>query len=181
MSRFVALLRGVNVGRAKRVHMAELRKLLEKLGYSAVQTLLNSGNVVFESTGRSTSAHATRIRAALGETLGIEVPVIVKSSKEMAALEAENPLATVATDSSRLLVAFTGDSTGLRTLATLLPLVKEPDQVVLGEQAIYLWCPNGILESRAAKALLGRFAGTATTRNWATVTKITALLRHKAA
>jgi len=180
MNRFVALLRGVNVGRAKRVPMADFRELLATLGYSGIQTLLNSGNAIFESNGRSTTVHANRIQAAIAETLGIEVPVVVKSSKEIAALEAENRLATVATDPSRLLIAFTRDTTALQAVAALLPPAQAPDQVVLGEQAIYLWCPDGILESRLAKALLGKLGPTATTRNWATVTKIAALLRQTA-
>jgi uncharacterized protein (DUF1697 family) len=181
MTRFVALLRGVNVGRGKRVPMADFRQLLASLGYSGIQTLLNSGNAIFESTGRSTNTHATRIQAGIAEALNIEVTVIVKSSKEMAAIEAENRLATIATDPARLLVAFTGDAKALKGLAAVSPLVRAPEQFLLGEHALYLWCPNGILESRAAEALLGKLGRVATTRNWATVAKLSALLRQNVA
>ncbi|MGH8129568.1 MAG: DUF1697 domain-containing protein [Steroidobacteraceae bacterium] len=178
MPRFVALLRGVNVGKGKRVPMVKLRELLAALGYRNVQTLLNSGNAIFESTTRSTGTHASRIQAAITEALNVEVPVIVKSAEEMAAVQAENTLASVATNPSRLLAAFTARAEDLRALAALAPLARRPEQFLLGEHAAYLWCPNGILESRAAEALLGKVGRAATSRNWATVAKISALL-HK--
>lgn len=178
MPRFVAFLRGVNVGKGKRVRMAKLRELLAALGYRDVRTLLNSGNAIFESKARSTTALATRIQAAIAESLHVEVPVIVKSSEEMAAIQAENTLTKVATDPSRLLAAFTARAEALRALAVLAPLASLPERFLLGEHAAYLWCPNGILESRAAEALLGKVGRAATTRNWATFAKISAVL-HK--
>lgn len=181
MARFVALLRGVNVGRAKRVPMADFRALLATLGHSHIHTLLNSGNAIFESSSRSTTAHAARIQAAIAETLGIDVPVIVKSAQEIAAIESGNKLVPIATDASRLLVAFTGEPKALEGLAALSALVNAPEQLHLGKHALYLWCANGILESKAAAALLGKLGRAATSRNWATVLKIAALLRQNAA
>lgn len=181
MPRFVALLRGVNVGKSKRVPMAKLRELLTAQGYGDVQTLLNSGNAIFESANRSATANANRIREAIAESLHVDVPVIVKSSKEIAAIQLENKLATVATDPSRLLTAFTASAAGLKALALLAPLISPPERFLLGKHAVYLWCPNGILQSRAAEALLGKVGRAATTRNWATVTKISALLLNGAA
>src|ERR1043165_9069038 len=60
MPRYVALFRGINVGKAKRIAMADLRALLVELGYSRVATLLNSGNVVFSGDGRTAAQHAER-------------------------------------------------------------------------------------------------------------------------
>ncbi|MEO8739597.1 MAG: DUF1697 domain-containing protein [Casimicrobiaceae bacterium] len=181
MTRFVALLRGVNVGAAKRVPMADLRALLAALGYTGVQTLLHSGNAVFESSGRSTTAHSRRIQTALAETLGVAAPVIVKSGKEIAAIEAGNALLTIVSDPSRLLVAFTGEADALQGLAALSALVRPPERLHLGDHAAYLWCASGILESKAGAALLGKLGRTATTRNWGTVLKIAALLRQNGA
>ena len=179
MPRFVALLRGINVGKANRVPMAELRKLLAALGYRDVQTLLNSGNAIFESETRSATAHAGRIEDALARTLGVEVRVIVKSASELAAVRAENELAAVATDPSRLLVAFTGRAEDLQGLASLSRLTSPQEQFLLGRHAAYLWCPNGILESRAAEALLGKAGRAATSRNWGTVGRIASLLDRR--
>ena len=179
MPRFVALLRGINVGKVRRVPMAELRNLLAGLGYRDVQTLLNSGNAIFESTTGSAPAHARRIETALVETLGIDAHVIVKSAADLAAICAENELAAVATDPSRLLVAFTASAADLCSLAVLDPLIRPPEKFLLGRHAAYLWCPNGILECRAAEALLGKAGRAATSRNWATVGRIAALLEHE--
>lgn len=181
MPRFVALLRGINVGKAKRVPMADLRKLLAALGYRNVETLLNSGNAVFESPARSVATHATRIRAAIANAMQVDVPVIVKSARELAAIQAENSLTSVDADPSRLLVAFAANATDLRSIAVVTPLIAPPEQFQLGRHAACLWCPNGILKSRATAALLGKAGRAVTTRNWATVAKISALLHPVAA
>src|ERR1700682_1845458 len=89
---FVALLRGVNIGKAKRVPMAELRALLSGLGYTGVATLLNSGNAVFRARRGTPTKHAKNIATAISTQLKVEVPVIVKSASELAAILAENPI-----------------------------------------------------------------------------------------
>ena len=86
MPTFVALLRGINVGKAKRVSMAELRTLLSGLGYTNVATLLNSGNAVFRAPKGISAGHATEIAAAISDRLKLDVPVIVKSARELATL-----------------------------------------------------------------------------------------------
>ena len=183
MPRFVALLRGVNVGGNKRVPMAELRVALEALGYTNVRTLLNSGNAVFDSTIRLSATHESRINAAILEAMQIDVPVIVKSAKEYAAIESENSLAAAAatgTDPSRLFVAFARDASALNGLAPILGLIQAPEQFRIGREAAYLWCPQGISQSKAGEALLGKLGKAVTTRNWATALKISAMLREDA-
>lgn len=178
MPLFVALLRGINVGKAKRVPMAELRLLLAELGYTDVVTLLNSGNAVFRAAKGTPAKHATEIAAAIANKLKVDVPVIVKSAQELTTIVAENPLAATATDPARLLVAFAQDATVLSGLAGIEPLVVAPEQFVVAKHAAYLNCVNGILESKAGKALLGKAGKSVTTRNWATVLKLQALARE---
>ncbi len=175
MPRFVALLRGVNVGTANRVPMAALRALLSGLGYTNIVTLLNSGNAVFRATKGSPARHATDIAAAISKVLKVDVPVIVKSADELAIIVSANPLAPAAPDHSRFLVAFVQDAKALSNLAAIESLVIPPEQFVVGTHAAYLLCANGILESKAGKALLGKAGKEATTRNWATVLKLQAL------
>ena len=176
MTTYIALLRGINVGRAKRIAMADLRALLEALGYTDVATLLNSGNVVFKA-GKGTSATlATDISKAIADRLGIEVPVIVKSAKDLDAIMADNPFADTATDPSRLLVAFTPDAATLANLDAIAPHVVAPEKFLVGTRAAYLHCASGILESKAAEAMLGKAGKAATTRNWGTVQKLQALV-----
>ena len=170
----VALLRGVNVGGNRRVPMAEWRALMEGLGYTRVRTLLNSGNAVFDAL--PSKQHAARIRQALQDCLGVDVPVIVKTATEMAAIEAGNPLLAEATDFSRLVVAFAASAEDLAGLAPVGALVGTSERWHLGQHAAYLWCGSGILESKAGAALLGKVGRAATSRNWATLLKLVGLL-----
>jgi uncharacterized protein (DUF1697 family) len=175
MPTFVALLRGVNVGKAKRVPMAELRALLAGLGYDAVATLLNSGNAVFRAASRTPAKLAADIHAAIADRLGVDVPVIVKSAKDLDAIVAGNPIVATEDQHSRFLVAFVQDAKALPGLAAIEPLLVPPERFATGTHAAYLLCANGILESKAGEALLGKAGKAATTRNWATVLKLQAL------
>jgi uncharacterized protein (DUF1697 family) len=175
MPTFVVLLRGVNVGKAKRVPMAEFRSLLEGLGCTGVATLLNSGNAVFRAPAGSAASHAARIAAALSRRFGFEVPTIVKTAQELAGLVTENPIEVADAEHSRFLVAFVQDGKALSGLAAIGPLVVPPERFAVGRHAAYLLCAAGILQSKAGKELLGKAGRSATTRNWATVLKLQAL------
>lgn len=167
----VALLRGINVGKAKRVAMADLKALVADLGYHDVVTILNSGNVVFAGTGTTRSA-AARIAEALGERLQVQADVTVVSGKELAAVVAECPFAATATDPSRLLVAFCAQRADLGRYAPLATEAWSPDALAVGAHAAYLWCAGGILESRLATAAAKALGDRVTTRNWTTVMKL---------
>lgn len=176
MPRYVALFRGINVGKAKRIAMADLRSLLGRLGYADVTTLLNSGNVVFTADAEPPATHAARIQQAVLRKLGVDALVIVKSAKEMAVIVAGNELVGVADDPSRLLIAVTNSPKALASVQALTHTDWGKERLHVGKQAAYLWCAHGILESKAAVALLKGLEGTGTTRNWATLNKIHALM-----
>lgn len=176
MTTYIALLRGINVGKAKRIAMADLRALLEGLGHADVATLLNSGNVVFRSGKKIPAKIAAEISAAIAAQLKIDVPVIVKSAKDLATIIDDNALADAAADPSRLLVAFVQEADALPALSAIAPHVVPPEQFLLGSEAAYLHCARGILESKAGEALVGKAGKAATTRNWATVLKLQALV-----
>ena len=176
MPRYVALFRGINVGKAKRIAMADLRALLGKLGYTDVATLLNSGNAVFTGGAAPAATHAARIRTAVREKLGVDALVIVKSAKDVAAIIAGNAIGKHSTDDSRLLVAVTNAASALTKVRALTRETWGAEKMHVGRHAAYLWCANGILESRAAVALLKGLEECGTTRNWATLNKIHALL-----
>jgi len=176
MQTFVALLRGINVGKANRIPMAELRTLLVEQGYSNVVTLLNSGNAVFRAADKSPPKLAEEISSAIFSKFNLHVPVIVKSVNELARIIQENPLDTTEVNHSQLLVAFVQESSALLGLSPIERLVDGPERFITGKDAAYLNCANGIMESKAAKALLGKACkATTTTRNWATVLKLQAL------
>lgn len=173
----VALIRGINVGKAKRVAMADLRRLLAGLGYRGVGTLLNSGNAVFEAGAAGRGGHGARIERALADSLGVSASVIVVTASEMDKIMVENPLVTPTRHPSRLLVAVPLNPALGRSLR---PLAREEwgrEALAVGSRAIYLWCPDGVLESRAAQAVSRELRERVTIRNWATMGKLQALMR----
>ena len=175
--RLVALIRGINVGRAKRVAMADLRTLVEKLGYRDVRTLLNSGNVVFTSRGGTPGAAAIRIEQAMARHPGISARVIVVTAAELAVAVSANPLVKIATNPSRLMVAFLAHQPDRARLRALVKQDWAPERLALGARVAYLWCPEGVIASPLSDAV-GRVLGDAmTVRNWSTVTKLHALAR----
>jgi uncharacterized protein (DUF1697 family) len=131
---------------------------------------------VFRATKGTSAKHARAIAAAISEKLKVEVPVIVKSENELSAIVGENQLAQRATNHSRLLVVFAQDSAGLSGLGAVGSMVVLPEQFLVGKNAAYLHCATGILESKAGEALLGKAGKLVTTRNWATVLKLQALV-----
>lgn len=179
MSTRIALFRGINVGKAKRIAMAELKAMFEDLGFSNVRTLLNSGNVVFEGGRTSAVADATRIAAALIERTGVSANTLVLTAATLDAAIADNPFVDRIDDPSRMLVGFHLDDRDRTPLETLRR--DHPDEAfALGAHACYLWCPDGILDSRIGDALSGaKFRDRITARNWATTLKLQALAASK--
>ena len=173
--RQIALIRGINVGRAKRVGMADLRALVVDLGYADVSTLLNSGNVVFTIPATVRGDPACRIEQAMATRLGISARVLVFAAAELTAVVREHPLHKVAIDPSRLLVAFLANPADRERLKPLARQDWSPEALALGARVAYLWCPRGTIKSPVANAV-GRVVGdAATTRNWATTRKLHAL------
>ncbi|MCM8750428.1 DUF1697 domain-containing protein [Thermomicrobiaceae bacterium CFH 74404] len=173
--RGVALIRGINVGRAKRVAMSELRALVEGLGYSGVQTVLNSGNVVFTAPTVSPREAAARIEHALETQLGVPARVLALTSTELDEIIRDNPLTGIADDPSRLLVAVLADPADRARLEPLAEREWAPEALALGRRVAYLWCPEGVMASRVMEAVNRTLGDAVTTRNWATLAKIHAL------
>ena len=172
----VALLRGINVGKAKRVAMADLRALVGELGLGDVRTLLNSGNLIFTVPRAFRGDVGLRIQAAIAARLGVSSRVTVLTGSELATIVAAYPFAEVATNPSRMMVTVLTDPADLARLQPLAQQGWAPDALVVGARVAYQWCPNGALESRLALAVGRALGAGATTRNWATVTKLHALL-----
>jgi uncharacterized protein (DUF1697 family) len=174
-STHVALLRGINVGRAKRIAMADLRALVESLGASDVRTLLNSGNVVFAAPAKTAATLGTRLERALEAKLGVSARVTTLSAAELARVIAANPLATPGRDPAKLLVAFLADDAPRAKLAALSERDWKPDALASGPRALYLWCSKGVLDSAVSKEVSRALGDAHTARNWATVQKLAAL------
>ncbi|HXT22446.1 MAG TPA: DUF1697 domain-containing protein [Thermoanaerobaculia bacterium] len=172
----VALIRGINVGKAKRVAMAELRAELEKLGYGDVRTLLNSGNVVFSVPAKSKGDPVAHVEEVLEKRLRVPAKVVVLTGAEVAEAIDGNPLLEQAeSDPARFLVAALAERVDRKALATLAKQDWAPDAFALGKRVAYLWCADGILASKLLTAFNRATGDGATTRNWTTMVKLRAL------
>lgn len=171
----VALLRGINVGRAKRVAMADLRKLLGDLGFTQVRTVLNSGNVIFDAGAVQPAESAARIEEALVLKLGVAARVTVLSASQFAELMSENTLLPVP-DAARLLVLVINNPADVQRIAPLLRQSWQPEMLAAGKWAAYAWCPDGVLASKVLAALGVLLGDGVTSRNWATMGKLQLLL-----
>src|SRR5205085_1030992 len=155
--------------------MADLRVLLTSFGYTDVRTLLNSGNVVFTAPRTAPADAAARIEAGLAQQIGVPARVTVLTAAELAAAVADNPLRDVAADPARFLVALPIDPADRGKVKPLLKEDWAPEALALGARVAYLWCTDGILESRLLGAVGRALGGAVTTRNWTTLTKLHAL------
>jgi len=175
----VALLRGINVGKAKRIAMADLRALVAELGFGDVKTLLNSGNVVYTATDTEPEDAAARIEEAIVAKTGVSSRVTVLTAAEVAEIIDGNPFGDVE-NPSRYLIAVLRDPADR---ARLEPLTKEDwgtYSLALGRRVAYMWCRDGGLESRLPDAVNRLLGDRATARNWATMLKLRALAEEPA-
>jgi uncharacterized protein (DUF1697 family) len=172
-TRYVALLRGINLGKARQIGMPRLTEILTQRGYADVRTHLRSGNVVLESP-LGEAELAADVRRAIEEEFGFDVPVVVRTGAEVAAIVQGDPFATEATDPARYLVTFMAEPPPPDKVDALPP-ADVGGYLVRGRE-LYLWLPDGIANTPLASWNWDRLLGVAgTARNWNTVTKLAEL------
>jgi uncharacterized protein (DUF1697 family) len=172
-TRYVALLRGINLGKQRQVGMPRLAELLTERGHADVRTHLRSGNVVLTSTLPEQKL-AADLSSAIEEEFGFAVPVVVRTGAEMAAVVSGDPFATVATDPARYLVTFLAEEPAPDKVDAL-PKADVGDYLVRGRE-LYLWLPDGIQNTPLASWKWDRLLDTpGTARNWNTVVKLAEL------
>ena len=169
----VALLRGINVGKAKRIAMADLKRVVEAAGCTDVKTLLNSGNVAF-TTRRTVTGEALR-KAIFAET-GVDSQTIVLTASEIETIMRDNTLVDIATDPTRLMVYVPVESAHLAKLSAMQATDWLPEVMAIGSRAAYVWSPDGLLAGKLFEVVGKQLKDAVTARNWATMTKLQALL-----
>ncbi|HMH29479.1 MAG TPA: DUF1697 domain-containing protein [Steroidobacteraceae bacterium] len=174
----IALIRGINVGRGNRVAMSNLRDLMIELGHTNVRTLLNSGNIIFQSKRASAARIASAIENAITANCGFSAAVTVMSAQELDLIVDENPLLHAVDDHARHLVAFITHPKHLEVLRPMLAQRWKPDALAITNRTAYLWCSTGILDSKLLKTFSRMAGATVTTRNWATVLKLQAAAKE---
>jgi uncharacterized protein (DUF1697 family) len=202
----VALLRGVNVGTAKRVAMADLRRVAADLGFERPETLLNSGNLVFGASSRLGADDAAGLRAAIARATGVDADLVLLDAVRFTRLAVANPLRCDGGDGdgdgdghdgedsggdghdgregregrepTLLSVAFAEVPGALDGVAP--PAVDLGDEdLVVAPDAVYQWLPAGVLASRVPAAWWRGLPTPVTARNDATVRKLQAVLARR--
>lgn len=178
MARYVALLRGINLGRNRRVAMADLRSALAEAGFGAVRTLGQSGNVVLDASGSAADV-GREVERVIAERFGLESAVVVRTPRQLAAVVERDPLGEVADDPKRYLVHFLSGKPDAAAVRALLDADVGPERFAAHGSELYTWHPDGQQDS-ALNKLIGKapLGATVTNRNWNTVTKLLALARE---
>ncbi|WP_329124507.1 DUF1697 domain-containing protein [Streptomyces sp. NBC_01465] len=175
---YAALLRGINVGGKKKVPMAELKKVLSGLGHGGVATYLNSGNAVFTSDSDDQDALADDLERAIASHFGFDVPCLVRGGPYLRAVAEDCPFPAAELEAKQLHVTYFSGPVTEERFAGIDQQAFLPEEFRLGDQALYLYAPDGLGRSKLGE-VLGRPSVnkgiTGTSRNWNTVLKLVEL------
>jgi len=174
MKTYISMLRGINVSGQKQMRMEALRQAYEKLNLRHVRSYVQSGNVVFESEESDMELLAGRIEAQIEQAFGLVVPVFLREAHDFQRIIAGNPfLVGRSEDPGKLHVTFL-----YRLVAEIDPdrlriSGEQADEFVIGQQEVYLFCPNGYGKTKLTNTFFeNKLKQPATTRNWRTITAL---------
>lgn len=181
MTKYIALLRGINLGNRNKVLMADLRELFGKMGYSDIKTYIQTGNVVFSSDkSENNDDLSSRIEKEILSTFGFEVPVIIKTKKELKDLISNNPfIKDGISDIERLHMTFLKDIPQENELEEINKLtnISNNDRFKIIDKSVFVYCSNLYLDTKFGNSFFERkLKVKASTRNWKTVLRINELL-----
>lgn len=172
MKRYIALLRGINVGGHKKLKMADLKLLFEDLGFENVTTYIQSGNVVFAA--KNGNNLEGKISKEIEKRFGWEVPVLVKSSDKVNKILRDCPFEeTKKTEAYFMLFAAPPK---IELMEAIANLSYPEEEFVITPECVYIYYKNG-----AGKAKLNnnffekKLQVAATTRNYRTLVKLVEL------
>ena len=177
MDRYVAFLRGMNLG-GRRVTNEELRSHFEALGCEDVATFRASGNVIFAADGASEAQLTAQLEEGLGERLGYEVPVFLRSAAELTAVASREPFEAKHRKAStgKLQIAFLTKKPSASAVGGALAHSSDADRLAIEGRELY-WLPDGGLsDSDLDLKALAAILGPTTIRTKGTVDRIAAKL-----
>ncbi len=174
MNRYVAFLRGINVSGHHKVPMAELRKEMEGLSFKKVMTILNSGNIIFDSTSEDLEHLEKKIAAHLEKTFGFPIPTILRRSSTIIDLTVSDPFKDEEhTKDTRLYVPLLQKEA---KMSLPLPWISDDNSfkiIDLKDKTIVSILDLSIAKTPKAMGALERsFGKEITTRNWNTIKRI---------
>ena len=177
-ARFIALLRGINVGGHNRVPMAELRSLSTELGWDEVRSYIQSGNLVFEA-GAGLASLEAELERAIERTFDLSIPVIVRAAADWPAYVEGNPFpGASAKEPSLVMLALSKAPPKAGAVEGLRERAAGGERIERVGDALWLHFAGGSGRSKLSPGLLDRLVGSpVTTRNWRTVLKLEELAR----
>jgi uncharacterized protein (DUF1697 family) len=178
MSKYAVFLRGINVGAHHKVAMKELSIVFETLGFSKIKTLLNSGNIVFQSELNSPTKIETFLEIHLAEKFGFSIPVIVRTAEEINAIYNLNPFKNIEVDSNTRLYISLLKSEIKSSLSTPWQS-NDMSFAVIQEYKNNVFSVLDFSKNKTPKAmelLEKQYSKNITTRNWNTIEKIVNML-----
>jgi uncharacterized protein (DUF1697 family) len=169
VTRWIALLRGVNVGGGNKIAMPALRVSCENCGFERVSTYIQSGNLVFDATGDEASVTAA-LRKLLAEEHGLKVPVVVRSAKQMDRLADSHPGLQAGVEPKFLHIVFLDKKVTKADVERIDRARYDPDVFEVDGREIYVTYPTGSGRSKLTIEVFEKaFGATATARNVNTV------------
>ena len=176
-TKYVALLRGINVGGKNKLPMKDLLELCITAGCSNVQTYIQSGNVIFSSPASDTSKLAAGVTAQIRKRFGYQIAVVLRTAPQLQNIVRNNPFPRAGAAENSLYVMFLADLPDRAHFALLDPLRSPGDSFTVAGQEIFLHLPNGAARTRLTNAWFDAKLGTiGTSRNWRTVLKLLELM-----
>jgi uncharacterized protein (DUF1697 family) len=175
MPTFISILRGINVSGQKKILMADLKVLYEKLGFKNVQTYIQSGNVVFDYVEvKNLRTMAEMIEHSIEKKYNFQVPVLVKNPDDLRSTIKNNPFTKeVGTDPSRVAVTFLESQPSAENLLKLEGVDYPPDRFIIDGLNIYIHCPESYGNSKLSNNFFeSKLKIKATSRNWKTINKL---------
>lgn len=174
MKTYIVLLKGINVGGHKKVPMAELRELLTKSGFENVQTYIQSGNVVFQSSKSDISAIENKIQKDILDYFGFEVSVLVITRLELKRIFDTSPFSEEKKKASYFMMLHDTPTDALVKIAS--EKVYEGEEYKIIKNCIYYFCDKGFGQAKFNANFFERQLKTfATARNYNTMVKLLSL------
>lgn len=174
MEKYIAILRGINVSGKNIIKMKDLKSELDNLGFNNVITYIQSGNIVFEHEKIATNQLTAEIKQTIAKKFKLDVPVMVFEAKQWGEILKNNTfLAEEDIDVTKLHVTFLSCPPSSIYSSQIKLDHYLPDQLIITNEAIYLYCPNGYGKTKLTNNFFeSKLKITATTRNWKTANKL---------
>ncbi len=175
--KYVALLRGINVGGHNQIKMADLKKEFEKSGYTNVITFINSGNIIFESDNKSADVIESELEATLSQAFNYQATIIICSHAQMRKVVANVPSEWKAKNDLRCYIAFIKSHIPTETVVKEVVVKEGVDSLAVGEHVLYLSTKlSGLTKSGFTKLIGKKIFQSITIRNFTTSQKVVALM-----